>query len=153
MFARVTRVLNHLAAGTLTIDQLRIGIERTWEEFSARDSDIAAGLMRWEEEMLARFVTRDDDVLLVGSGPGRDLVAMVAGGYRVTALEPARLRDRDLPAPAGDARLDAPRSSKASSRTCRCRAASTSSSSRAAATTSCPNRGAGLRRSARRRRT
>jgi SAM-dependent methyltransferase len=89
-FARVTRVLNHLAAGTLTIDQLRTGIERTWEEFSARDSDIAAGLMRWEEEMLARFVTREDDVLLVGSGPGRDLVAMVAGGYRVTALEPAR---------------------------------------------------------------
>ena len=90
-FARVTRVLNHLAAGTLTLDELRTGIERTWEEFSARDSDIAAGLMRWEEEMLARFVTRDDDVLLVGSGPGRDLVAMVAGGYRVTALEPARL--------------------------------------------------------------
>jgi SAM-dependent methyltransferase len=90
-FARVTRVLNHLAAGTLTIDQLRIGIERTWEEFSARDSDIAAGLMRWEEEMLTRFVPRDDDVLLVGSGPGRDLVGMVGGGYRVTALEPARL--------------------------------------------------------------
>jgi SAM-dependent methyltransferase len=89
-FARVTRVLNHLAAGTLTIEELRTGIARTWEEFSARDSDIAAGLMRWEEEMLARFVTREDDVLLVGSGPGRDLVAMVAGGYRVTALEPAR---------------------------------------------------------------
>ena len=27
-----------LAAGTLTLDQLRSGIERTWEEFSARDS-------------------------------------------------------------------------------------------------------------------
>ena len=89
-FARVTRVLNHLAAGTLTIAQLREGIERTWEEFSARDSDIAIGLLRWEEEMLARFVTRGDDVLLVGSGPGRDLVAMLAGGYRVAALEPAR---------------------------------------------------------------
>jgi SAM-dependent methyltransferase len=90
-FARVTRVLNHLTAGTLTIAQLRDGIERTWEEFSARDSDIAIGLMRWEDEMLARFVTRDDDVLLVGSGPGRDLVAMVERGYRVTAVEPARL--------------------------------------------------------------
>jgi SAM-dependent methyltransferase len=90
-FARVTRVLNHLTAGTLTLAQLRNGIERTWEEFSARDSDIAMGLMRWEEEMLARFVTKDDDVLLVGSGPGRDLVAMVDRGYRVTAVEPARL--------------------------------------------------------------
>jgi len=90
LFARATRVLNHLAAGTLTIRQLRVGIERTWEEFSARDIDIAAGLTRWEEEMIARFVTRDDDVLLIGSGPGRDLVALVGDGYHVTAVEPAR---------------------------------------------------------------
>ena len=90
LFARATRVLNHLAAGTLTIRQLRVGIERTWEEFSARDIDVAAGLMAWEEEMIARFVTRDDDVLLVGSGPGRDLVALVGDGYNVTAVEPAR---------------------------------------------------------------
>jgi len=90
LFARSTRVLNHLAAGTLTIRQLRVGIERTWEEFSARDIDVAAGLMAWEEEMIARFVTRDDDVLLVGSGQGRDLVALVGDGYNVTAVEPAR---------------------------------------------------------------
>lgn len=90
LFARATRILNHLAAGTLTIRQLRVGIESTWEEFSARDVDVAAGLTRWEEEMIARFVTRDDDVLLVGSGPGRDLITLVGGGYRVTAVEPAR---------------------------------------------------------------
>jgi SAM-dependent methyltransferase len=90
LFARATRVVNHFAAGTLTIDQLRVGIERTWEEFSARDTDIAAGLTRWEQEMIARFVTRDDDVLLIGSGTGRDLVALVADGYRITAVEPAR---------------------------------------------------------------
>jgi SAM-dependent methyltransferase len=90
LFGQASRVLNHVAAGTLTIAQLRVGIERTWEEFSARDADIAAGLTRWELEMIAKFVTRDDDVLLVGSGPGRDLVALVADGYRVTAVEPAR---------------------------------------------------------------
>jgi SAM-dependent methyltransferase len=75
---------------TVAIRQLRVGIERTWEEFSARDTDIAAGLTRWEEQMIARFVTRDDDILLIGSGPGRDLVALVGLGYRVTAVEPAR---------------------------------------------------------------
>jgi hypothetical protein len=32
--------------------------------------------------MVARFVTRDDDILLVGSGSGRDLVALVSLGYR-----------------------------------------------------------------------
>ena len=90
LFARATRVLNHVAAGTLTIDGLREGIEHNWEDFSARDVDIAAGLTRWEEEMIACFVARDDNVLLVGSGSGRDLVALVADGYRVTAVEPAR---------------------------------------------------------------
>ena len=90
LFARAARVFDHLAAGTLNIDRLRLGIERNWEDFGARDADIAAGLTRWEEEMIARFVTRDDDVLLVGSGPGRDLVALAGLGYRVTAVEPAR---------------------------------------------------------------
>jgi len=88
--ARATRVFYHLAAGTLTVGQLRLGIERTWEDFSAGDAEIAAGLMAWEEEMIARFVAAGDDVLLVGSGPGRDLVALVGGGHRVTAVEPAR---------------------------------------------------------------
>jgi SAM-dependent methyltransferase len=87
-FARVARVFYHLAAGTLTIDRLRLGIERTWEDFSAGDADIAAGLMRWEEEMVSRFVAGSDDVLLVGSGSGRDLVALAGGGYHVTAVEP-----------------------------------------------------------------
>ena len=89
-FARAARVFYHLAAGTLTVDRLRLGIERNWEDYSAGDADIAAGLMRWEEEMIARFVARGDDVLLVGSGSGRDLVALVSGGYHVTAIEPAR---------------------------------------------------------------
>jgi SAM-dependent methyltransferase len=88
--ARAARVFNHLAAGTLRIRELRVGIERTWEEFSARDSDVAAGLTQWEEELIAKFVGPDDRVLLVGSGPGRDLIPLVAQGYRVTAVEPAR---------------------------------------------------------------
>ncbi len=90
LFARATRVFNHLAAGTLRIRDLRVGIEHSWEHFSARDADIAAGLMRWEEELVARFVDPDDDVLLVGSGAGRDLIALASKGYRVTGVEPAR---------------------------------------------------------------
>jgi SAM-dependent methyltransferase len=88
--ARATRVLNHLAAGTLRIRDLRVGIEHSWEHFTARDDAIAAGLMGWEEELMARFVNADDRVLLVGSGPGRDLVALVGKGYDVTGVEPAR---------------------------------------------------------------
>ena len=85
--ARGARVLNHLAAGTQSIDELRAGVARNWDEFNA--GDVAAGLTRWEQQMIDRFVARGDEVLLVGSGPGRDLIAMAADGHRVTGVEPA----------------------------------------------------------------
>jgi hypothetical protein len=88
--ARAAQVVNHLAAGTLTIDGLRAGIERNWENFNAGDADIAAGLTRVEEEIVARFLKRGDDLLLVGSGAGRDLIALGAAGFQVTGVEPAR---------------------------------------------------------------
>ena len=90
LFARATRVLNHLAAGTLRIADLRVGIEHPWEHFSACDANVAAGLLNWEEEVVARFVNPGDRLLLVGSGPGRDFIALAAKGYRVTGVEPAR---------------------------------------------------------------
>lgn len=90
LFARAARVFHHLAAGTLRIQDLRAGIEDVWERTSPTDAVIAAGLMDWEEEVVRRFVTLDDRVLLVGSGPGRDFVALAARGFRVTGVEPAR---------------------------------------------------------------
>jgi SAM-dependent methyltransferase len=88
--SRAARVFHHLAAGTLRIPELRAGIERTWEDFDASDAAIAAGLMTWEEAVVQRFLADGDRVLLVGSGPGRDLVALVARGFEVTGVEPAR---------------------------------------------------------------
>lgn len=90
LFALAHRFFNHVAAGTLRIDDLRAGIKHSWERDEARDEAIAAGLMDWEEDLVTRFVNPQDLVLLVGSGPGRDLVALVGKGYRVTGVEPAR---------------------------------------------------------------
>jgi SAM-dependent methyltransferase len=83
-------MFNHLAAGTLRVDDLRAGIRYTWERDEERDEAIAAGLMPWEEDLVSRFLSPQSAVLLVGSGPGRDLIALVARGYRVTGVEPAR---------------------------------------------------------------
>jgi SAM-dependent methyltransferase len=88
--SRAARVFNHLAAGTLRIPELRAGVARTWEAVSASDAAVAAGLMPWEEEIVQRFLAPGDRVLLVGSGPGRDLVALAGKGFGVTAVEPAR---------------------------------------------------------------
>lgn len=90
LFARATRVLNHLAAGTLRIADLRLGIESSWEHVYPGDANVGAGLLGWEEEVVARFVKPGDRMLLVGSGPGRDLIALAGKGYRVTGVEPVR---------------------------------------------------------------
>jgi SAM-dependent methyltransferase len=90
VFARATRVCNHLAAGTLRLAELRQGIEHTWEAYGASDAAIAAGLMDWEEEFVGAFLRPAGAVLLVGSGPGRDFVALAARGFKVTGVEPAR---------------------------------------------------------------
>jgi SAM-dependent methyltransferase len=90
LFARAHRLFNHLAAGTLRIDDLREGIKHPWERSEASDDAMAAGLMPWEEDLISEFVKHDELVLLIGSGPGRDLVALAAKGYRVTGVEPAR---------------------------------------------------------------
>ena len=90
LFARAHRVFNYLAAGTLRIDDLRAGIKHSGERDEVRDEAIAAGLMDWEADLVTRFIKPQDLVLLVGSGPGRDLVALAGKGYRVTGVEPAR---------------------------------------------------------------
>jgi SAM-dependent methyltransferase len=90
LFARAHRIFNHLAAGTLSVNDLRAGVAHTWERDEQRDEAVAAGLMPWEEDLVSRFLNPRSAVLLVGSGPGRDLVALVARGYKVTGVEPAR---------------------------------------------------------------
>jgi SAM-dependent methyltransferase len=88
-FARAQTVFNHLAAGTLSVADLRTGTTYLWERDEARDDAVAAGLMPWEEDLVSRFLRPQSSVLLVGSGPGRDLIALVAQGYKVTGVEPA----------------------------------------------------------------
>jgi SAM-dependent methyltransferase len=107
LFARAGRVFNYLAAGTQRIADLRDGVERTWEDFNVRDADIASGLMAWEEELVTRFFQVGDRVLVVGSGTGRDLIALAERGYKVAGVEPSwraravaekAMRQRDLSA-------------------------------------------------------
>jgi SAM-dependent methyltransferase len=89
LFARAGRVFNYLAAGTQHISDLRNGVERSWEDFNVRDADVASGLMAWEEDLVSRFLRAGDRVLVVGSGTGRDLIALAERGYRVAGVEPS----------------------------------------------------------------
>ena len=44
--------MTHLAAGTLTVAELRSGIARTWDRLGSDGADVTVALMPWEEECI-----------------------------------------------------------------------------------------------------
>jgi len=89
LLSRGARIFNYLAAGTQRLSDLRAGVERSWEAFNARDVDVGSGLLPWESRIVDRVVKPGDRLLIVGSGTGRDLVALAERGYTVTGVEPS----------------------------------------------------------------
>ena len=81
------RASMYLAAGTLRLDDLREAIANTWHEFFRSEAAILSGLMSWEHGFYGRSLKPGDHVLLVGSGTGRDLIALLKLGYRVDGLD------------------------------------------------------------------
>jgi SAM-dependent methyltransferase len=103
---RAARVFEALAAGTLTRQQLRAGIARDWAAFRQEPEEVYRGLFQWEEQVLGAAIGDSGDLLLIGCGTGRELVALAGRGYRVVGLDPSApaletarrlLAARDLP--------------------------------------------------------
>lgn len=78
-----------LAAGLLRRDQLARAIAQRWDDFGANEAHALSGLMPWEQEFYGRVLKPDDDILVVGCGTGRDMIALLRAGYQVEGLEPA----------------------------------------------------------------
>jgi SAM-dependent methyltransferase len=78
-----------LAAGLLRRDQLARAIGQRWDDFGDSEEHVLWGLMPWEQDFYGRFLKPDDEVLIVGCGSGRDLIALLRGGYRAEGLEVA----------------------------------------------------------------
>jgi SAM-dependent methyltransferase len=89
VFERAARVCKSLAASTLRMRDLRSDTEEKWGRFYALDADIDRGLFPWEEHLIDRFAKAGDRILVVGSGSGRDLIALSAKGYDVCGVDPA----------------------------------------------------------------
>ncbi|HUF90898.1 MAG TPA: methyltransferase domain-containing protein [Candidatus Limnocylindria bacterium] len=85
----VARTLVYAGAGLLTREQLREAITRRWNRFGHSRDFVLSGLDPSEAAFYHRFLERDDDILVVGSGSGRDLIALLREGYRADGLEPA----------------------------------------------------------------
>jgi len=77
----------YLAAGLLREDELQADSEARWLAFAVSVDDADAGLDAEEREFYLRFARLGDRILLVGSGGGRDLIALHRLGYRVAGVE------------------------------------------------------------------
>jgi SAM-dependent methyltransferase len=106
---RITRALAYGSAGLLTRDQLGRAIAGRWSRWGLDERYALLGLFGWEEPFVRRFLKPDDRILVVGSGSGREVIALRRDGYHVEGLEPAAAAadlSRDIMKKAGvDARI------------------------------------------------
>ncbi|HET9491784.1 MAG TPA: class I SAM-dependent methyltransferase [Methylomirabilota bacterium] len=82
------RAAMYLAAGILRLSDLRHGIASAWADFGRHEAAILSGLMSWEE-LYGHALKPDDRIFLIGCGTGRDLIALLERGHRVSGLDPA----------------------------------------------------------------
>jgi SAM-dependent methyltransferase len=77
-----------MAAGLLRRDELQSASVEQYRVFNLSVAEVDAGLTPAEQDFYSRFLRQGDRVLLVGSGTGRDLIALRVLGYDVSGLEP-----------------------------------------------------------------
>jgi SAM-dependent methyltransferase len=87
-FDRTARACMYAAAGSLTFAELRRAIEADWRTFNDDEESMNAGLFPAEQRFIDQHVAAGSRILLVGSGTGRELIALATGGFRVTGVEP-----------------------------------------------------------------
>jgi SAM-dependent methyltransferase len=85
----VTRALAYATAGALTTKELGRASAGRWSDFGMNEAYVLSGLFMWEENFYGRFLKREDHILIVGSGSGRDLIGLRRAGYRADGLEPS----------------------------------------------------------------
>ena len=89
MADRISRTTAYLTVGTRRLAEMQADHQRAWDRFYQRHRAHDTRLLGWEEECLRRFVTPGTQVLIVGCGSGRDLLALVERGCRVSGIDPS----------------------------------------------------------------
>src|SRR2546425_1196436 len=85
-----SRAFTYIAAGFLRPQELQWAITQRWQDFGSDERFVDSGFMAWERNLYLRFLKPEDEILVVGCGSGRDLLALLRGGFNnVEGLEPA----------------------------------------------------------------
>jgi len=82
-------LLHNCAGATLTLVELRADIHDRWQTFYDTTEDVLRGLKPWEIDLADRLAKPGASVLIVGCGSGREILAYLERGCRVTGIDPA----------------------------------------------------------------
>lgn len=81
------RALEHLAAGLLSRAEVRRRIVARWESFNRSGLALSEEPLSWELDFYDRLLEPGQRVLVIGCGSGRDVLALLARGARVTGFD------------------------------------------------------------------
>jgi SAM-dependent methyltransferase len=85
----LSTLLHSCGISTLSLAELRAGIPEHWQDFNSDESEIDAGLHPHEAWFADQWVRAGATALIAGCGSGREIVAFLARGCRVTGVDPA----------------------------------------------------------------
>jgi len=112
---RLGRALHWAIVGMLTREDLDSMSADAWKTFGREEYFVASGLLSWESAVYGEFVRAADRILLIGSGSGRDLLALRQAGHDIVGVEQspattaqahALLRQHGLSAPIVETRFE-----------------------------------------------
>lgn len=87
VFSRLSNACAYLAAGACTPDDLARGMRLQFDAFGTEPNYALRGFTPFEAGLVERWLPRSGHALVLGCGPGRELVALLRRGYRVTGVE------------------------------------------------------------------
>jgi SAM-dependent methyltransferase len=84
---RAGKGLRFAGIGILTRDEFLHRVRSEYDTYRAMDEETLGGLSWWERDVYERFLDKNDRVLIVGAGTGRDVLALAAAGHAVVGLD------------------------------------------------------------------
>ena len=86
---QATRLVEVLAAGTRSRNELRVDIAHEWDHYRQDPEEAIRGLFEWERAVLDKALRPGDRILVVGCSTGRELIALAEQGHRVVGVDPS----------------------------------------------------------------
>lgn len=90
VFQLASSACHSAAAATLTLPEIRHNIVTRWQTFNITPAEVESGLLEWERDVADRLARPGAAVLIAGCGTGREVLAYLKLGCRVTGMDPAR---------------------------------------------------------------